>query len=118
MTAIISAFQKNTTKARLKPKKETRGRMDTASTIKLYERLKSVLTPAENGLFTYADGVNDKKIAEEFGIKERAVMLNRIKLFGKLKIDGNYVPYSVLLQKHHDLERRLASLEEALGVKP
>lgn len=118
MTAIISTFHKVRTKTKATTKKETRGRMDTARTIALYERLKAVLTPTDKGLFTYAEGLTDAKIAEEFGIKERAVMVNRVKLFGKLKSDGDYVPYSVLLQKFYALEGRLARLEEALGGKP
>ena len=114
MTAIISTFQKAKTGSR----KITRRRMDAAQTVKLYEALKDALTPVENGLFVYKEGSSDAKIASAFGINEGSVIKHRVKLFGKLKLEGGYVPYSILLGKFYELERRLASLEEALGGKP
>jgi hypothetical protein len=94
-------------------------RMDgqtTITTIKIYETLKQALVPAGEKLFTYKEGFDDAKIAKDFGVVEKTVTRHRVKLFGKLKFETEFIPYGVLLQRYNDLEKRLAYLETQLGV--
>lgn len=100
-----------------KKKVNTRSRLDAAQTVKVYEALKGVLKPAEGGRFAYTGNLSDAKIADMLGVTEKNIYSARVKLFGKLKYDVEYVPYSVLLKNVDELGKRVAYLEEQLGLK-
>lgn len=93
-----------------------KGRLDRVTAVRLYEKMKGVLVPAGKGLFAYKEGHSDASLAEEFDCSEKTVIVNRVKLFGKLKLAGEYIPYSQMLAKVHTLETRLERLEKELGV--
>ena len=96
-----------------RPKKDG---LNTVTTVKIYEMLKDVLIPAGDKLFTFKEGYSDASIAKHFGVVEKTVVRHRVKLFGKLKFESEFIPYSVMLQRYNEIEKRLAYLESQLGV--
>lgn len=112
-TYSTSKGTKKTAKKAGRPKKDGQ---NTVTTIKIYEALKDVLVPAGDRLFTYKEGHDDAKIASAFGVVEKTVVRHRVKLFGKLKFESEFIPYSLMLQRFGEMEKRLSYLESQLGV--
>lgn len=54
--------------------------------LKLHERIKNNIEPLPNGLWAYINGVNDKLLADEFGVTEKTVGNLRRELFGDIRV--------------------------------
>lgn len=92
-------------------------RMDTNKTVKLYELLKEVLKPEDNGYFSYSGKYDDSVVAQIINVGAKTVAYHRVKLFGKLKNEGEHISLAQATQKIEELAARVEFLERELGIK-
>lgn len=84
--------------------------------IELFKALEDVLKPGKKeGLWKYADGFNDQKIAEITGHNRMRVVGVRNSLFGKLENQVEYVPIPEIITRLSAVEQELAQLKANLG---
>lgn len=98
-----------------KPIKRLRPKLKTNDRFKVYDFLKQVIEPGDNGRPAYRGKWNDESVARHLGFTASQVSSVRIAAYGKLHVKAKKADTG-MTQRLQELEQRLAYLERQLGV--